>query len=106
MTTPPSQSLTMTQDTLWDWWTGTSQGLKHNFGNAYPASYFTPENCLDGTRNELSDVSLLSQHDSQLALPAPPQAQLPDFVVNMPDMQDTDLQPSDKDVAAARHGLD
>lgn len=49
----------------------TLEAYKRNFGNADPASYFTPENCLAGTRDGLPDVPLFSQHDPQLALPAP-----------------------------------
>lgn len=84
----------------------TLEAYKRNFGNADPASYFTPENRLAGTRDGLPDIPLLSQHDPQLTLPAPPHAQLPDFVVNTPDMQDANLQPSDRDVATARRELD
>ncbi|KAJ9051562.1 hypothetical protein DSO57_1003501 [Entomophthora muscae] len=41
----------------------TLEAYKHNFGNADPASYLTPENRFAGTRDGFPYIPLLSQHD-------------------------------------------
>lgn len=82
------------------------EAYRRKFGNNEPASFFTEENCLAGTREGLPNIPLLSQQYPNLALPAPPQVQFPEFTVTELVLMSASYEPSEKDVANAKNALD